>query len=125
MAILVEARTPTTTVSTEISSPDAGLVSAGGTYPIGSHITLKTRLKSPRTLDHWEDAPGNVVSGMNLFMLTLEDSLYYYKAMVTDCNGEMGGEAKLDACLPCSGGSSGYLPCELTFESEDACSYTG
>jgi hypothetical protein len=54
-----------------------------------------------------------------------EDSNYYYKAFVKDCNGETSGEADIDNCLLCSGGSTGYPPCEVIFESEEACSFTG
>ena len=125
MSFLVDALVPTTTVTTAISLPEAGLITIPGTYPIGSHITLRTRLSSINAFHHWEDTLGNNVSNDNLFMFTMEDSAYYYKAIVDDCNGETGGEAKLDSCWLCSGGSAEYPPCKVIFESEDACIFTG
>ncbi len=125
MSFLVDALVPTSSVTTAISLPDAGLITIPGTYPIGSHITLRTRLNSINSFHHWEDTLGNNVSNDNLFMFTMEDSAYYYKAIVDDCNGETGGEAGLDSCWLCSGGSAEYPPCKVIFESEDACIYTG
>lgn len=125
MSFLVNALTPTTTIATDISLSDAGLMTIPGTYPIGSHITIKTRLNSINSFHHWEDTLGNNISGSNLYMFTMEDSAYYYKAIVDDCNGETGGEAGLDDCYICSGGSADYPPCVVIFESEDACVFTG
>jgi len=125
MSYLVDAMNPTTSVTTAMSLPEAGLITIPGIYPIGSHITLRTRLNSINSFHHWEDTLGNNVSNDNLFMFTMEDSAYYYKAIVDDCNGETGGEAKLDSCWLCSGGSAEYPPCKVIFESEDACVFTG
>lgn len=126
MAYLIDAFTPTTSVATSLSIPEAGLITKPGTYPVGSHITLKTRLPYNFSFDHWEDTLTNRVSNSNLFMFNMEeDSNYYYKAIVKDCNGEINGEANIDNCLLCSGGSTAYPPCEVIFESEEACSFTG
>lgn len=125
ISYLTGAFTPTTNVSTALYYPGTGLVTKPGTYPIGSHITLKTRLAYYNAFDHWEDTLGNILSSSNLLILTLEDSNYFYKAFVNDCNGETGGEANLDNCYLCSGGSTAFPPCEVIFESEEACSFTG
>ena len=125
VSYLTNALTPTTKVSTELYYPGTGLVTRPGSYPIGSHVTLKTRLPYFNAFNHWEDTLGNTISSSNILMLTLADSNYFYKAIVNDCNGETGGEATQDKCYLCSGGSTNYPPCEVIFESENACSFTG
>lgn len=125
MAFLDAARTPTAAYNTAITSPDAGLVTLPGTFPAGASITLKTRIHDTYAFDHWEDSLGTPVSDEHLLMFTLDGSSPFYSAVVSDCNGEVGGEAFMDACMFCAGGQTDNSPCLAVFECEDACSYTG
>jgi hypothetical protein len=125
MKFLAEARTPLASFSTEMIPEDAGLLTRPGALPLGAQVTLKTRLKADRLFDHWEDSTGNTVTDQQMHMITLQDSSYFYRAVATDCNGEVGGGARIDHCFLCSGGTTGYPPCEMIFESEDACNFTG
>lgn len=124
MSYLSVAQTPSASVEVKLSSPDAGSATYGGSFPIGSKITIKTILKEGRVFDHWEDAAGSTISTDNLVMFTLGESVSY-TAIVDDCNGDLGGDASYDNCNFCSGGNTGVIPCEVKFESEEACSYTG
>jgi lysophospholipase L1-like esterase len=125
MSFLAERQTPTTSFTTTLLPSMAGWVTVPGTFPINAHVTMKARERESYRFDHWEDASGTTFTGEKYFMFTLEDSLYQYTALAADCSGEVGGEAQIDDCGMCAGGTTGYPPCELRFECEDACSYTG
>ncbi len=125
MSFLADRQTHTTSFTTSLLPSSAGWVTIPGTFPIGSRITLKARERNSYRFDHWEDVDGRTVTGEKYFMFALEDSANSYTALAADCSGEVGGEAQIDDCGMCAGGTTGYAPCSFRFECEDACSYTG
>lgn len=127
MAKLNDARTNMIPVNTKFNKSTESLITRSAYYPVGSTVTIKTRVDDLTTFNYWEDTLGNKIIDDNLFSITVEDdTIYKYVANITtvDCNGDVDGEASVDGCSRCSGGNTGVTPCEVVFQSEDACAYT-
>ncbi len=125
MSFLTDAVLPTYQMKTYSNIEEAGLVTKTGNYPAGVPITLKTRLRSGYTFDHWEDTSHVVISadGLMKFNMPAHDTSFF--ASINDCNNLAGGSASYDDCGYCSGGNTGITPCVMAFQSENACFYSG
>lgn len=124
MAVLVEALLPYLSLSTSISSKDAGLVTVSGEYPRGAPLSLKTRLFEQYAFGFWEDELNTRLSDSRHLEFALDSSMAI-RAVVSDCSGDIGGEAIVDDCGLCTGGQTGYEPCQQILKCVDACDFSG
>lgn len=125
MAFLESILLPTHKVDVALDVPIAGIVTDSSAFPSGVNVTVKTRIKSSFTFNHWEDPSKNVVYSSNLFMLTMGDKDTSLIASTCDCNGDTAGTAYIDKCSICSGGNTNIPHCVTTYQSESACEYDG
>lgn len=125
MAVLKNAINQTYSVNISKNIDDAQYITIPGSYPPGAEVTLKTRLQNGMSFANWSDDSGLVVSLDNVFIMNMEDKDTSFNAILKDCAGDTGGSATFDKCMICSGGSTGIPSCEVIFESEDACDFTG
>lgn len=125
MTFLIDAMLPTYQFNISMNSETAGLVTKSGDYPAGAQVTLKTRIKTGYTFNHWADTAGNILSTAKTMKVTVGKKDTNFVACVTDCNNVSGGDALYDLCGTCTGGTTGLIPCFLSIQSEYACSHDG
>lgn len=111
--------------------PTAGLITRTETYPQGVNLHLKALANTGHTFLNWKNSSGTVHSTQNLFQITMPAGPLSFVAyfddenMNLDCAGIANGNAMLDNCGICTGGTTGQTACTASIQGEAFCEAQG
>ncbi|MEI7504044.1 MAG: T9SS type A sorting domain-containing protein, partial [Paludibacter sp.] len=121
LAPLAAALKPLYNVAVSLKVPSAGMATISGDYPVGATITLKARNTGLRTMKSWNDSINKITLTGSLVTFTMAAKNYNFVGNLVDCYGTSYGNAAIDTCGVCSGGTTRHNPCSSTIKFSDLC----
>ena len=115
-------------VTVRANHPEAGLITRTETYPSGLNLHMKAIPYNGHRFLNWKDGNNNLISSGNIYQFTMGAAARTFVAyfddeisIISDCNGVVNGNAILDNCGICTGGTTGKTACTTSVQAENAC----